>query len=98
MATRPRSSPSFFGGLRARELGGGRVPLPRASAARLPYLADLSSDPGGRGSGVIAVEHAGDPAIPFAISFCKVSEPGIFCPPFVFMRFFPDSDIERVKI
>uniref|UniRef100_A0A0D3FMU1 Uncharacterized protein n=1 Tax=Oryza barthii TaxID=65489 RepID=A0A0D3FMU1_9ORYZ len=74
MATRPRSSPSFFGGLRARELGGGRVPLPRASAARLPYLADLSSDPGGRGSGVIAVEHAGDPAIPFAISFCKAEQ------------------------
>ncbi|KAF0913147.1 hypothetical protein E2562_020278 [Oryza meyeriana var. granulata] len=72
MVTRPRSSPSFFGGLRARELSGGR--LPRASAARLPYLADLSSDPGGRGSGVIAVEHAGDPAIPFAISFCKAEQ------------------------
>ncbi|KAG8097876.1 hypothetical protein GUJ93_ZPchr0013g34187 [Zizania palustris] len=69
MATRPRPSPSFFGSLRAREVSGARVP--RVSAARLPYLADLSSDPGGRGSGVISVEHAGDPAIPFAISFCK---------------------------
>ncbi|KAL5210150.1 hypothetical protein ABZP36_005773 [Zizania latifolia] len=69
MATRPRSSPSFFGSLRAREISGAGAP--RVSAARLPYLADLSSDPGGRGSGVISVEHTGDPAIPFAISFCK---------------------------
>ncbi|XP_015690029.2 denticleless protein homolog [Oryza brachyantha] len=72
MATRPRSSPTFFGGLRARELSGARVP--RAAAARLPYLADLSSDPGGRGSGVIAVEHDGDRAVPFAISFCKAKQ------------------------
>jgi hypothetical protein len=68
MAMRPPSSRSFFGGLRARELSGGRG----ASAARLHYLSDLSSDPGGRGGGVISVEHSGDPAIPFAVSFCKV--------------------------
>jgi denticleless len=70
MATRRRLSPTFFGGLRARELGGASVSS-RATAG-LPYLADLSSDPGGRGGGVIAVEHSGDPAIPFAISFGKV--------------------------
>ncbi|KAM3294688.1 hypothetical protein ACQJBY_037523 [Aegilops geniculata] len=70
MATRP---PSFFGGLRARELSGGRGSA-RASAARLPYLSDLSSDPGDRGCGVISVEHSGDPAIPFAVSFCKVPQ------------------------
>uniref|UniRef100_A0A453H577 Uncharacterized protein n=1 Tax=Aegilops tauschii subsp. strangulata TaxID=200361 RepID=A0A453H577_AEGTS len=68
MAMRP---PSFFGGLRARELSGGRGSA-RASAARLPYLSDLSSDPGDRGCGVISVEHSGDAAIPFAVSFCKV--------------------------
>ncbi|KAF7047395.1 hypothetical protein CFC21_056331 [Triticum aestivum] len=70
MAMRP---PSFFGGLRARELSGGRGSA-RASAARLPYLSDLSSDPGDRGCGVISVEHSGDPAIPFAVSFCKVPQ------------------------
>lgn len=87
MAIRPRFSPSFFGGLRARELSGVRGS--RASAARLPYLSDLSSDPGGRGSGVIAVEHSGDPAIPFAISFCKVRLPYHGPPeiPFLFLRF-----------
>ncbi|KAG8062199.1 hypothetical protein GUJ93_ZPchr0003g18457 [Zizania palustris] len=74
MAVRPRPSPSFLGGLRARELNGGRVP--GVSAALPPYLADLSSDPGGRGSGVISVEHDGDPAIPFAVSFCKPTRMG----------------------
>ncbi|XP_020408984.1 uncharacterized protein [Zea mays] len=72
MATRRRLSPTFFGGLRARELGGASVSS-RATAG-LPYLADLSSDPGGRGGGVIAVEHSGDPAIPFAISFGKTAQ------------------------
>jgi denticleless len=70
--SRRRLSPTFFGGLRSRELGGAR------GAARLSYLADLSSDPGGRGGGVIAVEHSGDSAIPFAISFGKVRSPGSF--------------------
>jgi hypothetical protein len=46
--------------------------------AGLPYLADLSSDPGGRGGGVIAVDHSGDAAIPFAISFGKVRSLGSF--------------------
>ncbi|KAE8795612.1 denticleless protein [Hordeum vulgare] len=68
-----RRPPSFFGGLRARELSGGRAPA-RASAARLPYLSDLSSDPGGRGCGVISVEHSGVVAIPFAVSFCKAPQ------------------------
>jgi hypothetical protein len=79
---RPPSSSSFFGGLRARELSGGRG----ASAARLHYLSDLSSDPGGRGGGVISVEHSGDPAIPFAVSFCKVKacRPTDPKPPFPF--------------
>jgi denticleless len=71
MATRSHTSASFFGSLRARELGGSSS----CAASRLPYLADLSSDPGGRGGGVIAVEHSGDPAIPFAISFGKVWNP-----------------------
>ncbi|KAJ1294043.1 hypothetical protein BS78_01G116000 [Paspalum vaginatum] len=71
MATRRRLSPTFFGGLRARELGGSSS---SRAAAGLPYLADLSSDPGGRGGGVIAVEHSGDPAIPFAISFGKTAQ------------------------
>jgi denticleless len=70
MATRRRLSPTFFGGLRAREHGGASGSS-RATAG-LPYLADLSSNPGGRGGGVIAVEHSGDPVIPFAISFGKV--------------------------
>ncbi|GJN23643.1 hypothetical protein PR202_gb11308 [Eleusine coracana subsp. coracana] len=69
MATRRRTSASFFGGLCSRELGGAGDSS--RAAPRLPYLADLSSDPGGRGGGVIAVEHSGDPAIPFAISFGK---------------------------
>ncbi|KAI4998521.1 hypothetical protein ZWY2020_053863 [Hordeum vulgare] len=47
---------------------------PRASAAQLPYLSDLSSDPGGRGCGVISVEHSGVVAIPFAVSFCKAPQ------------------------
>jgi denticleless len=71
MATRSHTSASFFGSLRARELGGSSS----CASSRLPYLADLSSDPGGRGGGVIAVEHSGDPAIPFAISFGKVWNP-----------------------
>uniref|UniRef100_A0ACD5X5X3 Uncharacterized protein n=1 Tax=Avena sativa TaxID=4498 RepID=A0ACD5X5X3_AVESA len=74
MAMRPPSSHSFFGSLRARELSGGRGSSSRASAARLHYLSDLSSDPGGRGSGVISVEHSGDSAIPFAVSFCKTAQ------------------------
>ncbi|KAL6637087.1 hypothetical protein ACP70R_024659 [Stipagrostis hirtigluma subsp. patula] len=73
MATRRRCSPSFFGGLRARELCGAGASS-RAAAARIPYLADLSSDPGGRGGGVISVEHSGDPAIPFAVSFGKTAK------------------------
>ncbi|EER91037.1 hypothetical protein BDA96_01G132100 [Sorghum bicolor] len=72
MATRRRLSPTFFGGLRARELGGASG-CSRAMAG-LPYLADLSSDPGGRGGGVIAVDHSGDAAIPFAISFGKTAQ------------------------
>ncbi|XP_066327861.1 uncharacterized protein [Miscanthus floridulus] len=72
MATRRRLSPTFFGGLRARELGGSSG-CSRAMAG-LPYLADLSSDPGGRGGGVIAVDHSGDAAIPFAISFGKTAQ------------------------
>ncbi|XP_066386311.1 uncharacterized protein [Miscanthus floridulus] len=72
MATRRRPSPTFFGGLRARELGGASG-CSRAMAG-LPYLADLSSDPGIRGGGVIAVDHSGDAAIPFAISFGKTAQ------------------------
>ncbi|ONM08028.1 Transducin/WD40 repeat-like superfamily protein [Zea mays] len=72
MATRRRLSPTFFGGLRAREHGGASGSS-RATAG-LPYLADLSSNPGGRGGGVIAVEHSGDPVIPFAISFGKTAQ------------------------
>ena len=75
MAMRPPSSRSFFGGLRTRELSGASGSSSRASASRLHYLSDLSSDPGGPGSGVISVEHSGDSAIPFAVSFCKVSLP-----------------------
>ncbi|CAL4935414.1 unnamed protein product [Urochloa decumbens] len=70
--SRRRLSPTFFGGLRSRELGSAGSSSRRA--ARLPYLADLSSDPGGRGGGVIAVEHSGDPAIPFAVSFGKTAQ------------------------
>ncbi|OEL24607.1 Denticleless protein-like protein [Dichanthelium oligosanthes] len=72
--SRRRLSPTFFGGLRYRELGGAGGSSSSRGAARLPYLADLSSDPGGRGGGVIAVEHSGDPAIPFAISFGKTAQ------------------------
>jgi len=76
--SRRRLSPTFFGGLRGRELGGaGGSSSSSRAAVRLPYLADLSSDPGGRGGGVISVEHSGDPAIPFAISFGKVRIPGL---------------------
>ncbi|WVZ60195.1 hypothetical protein U9M48_010248 [Paspalum notatum var. saurae] len=74
MATRRRLSPTFFGGLRARELGGAGGSSSSRAAAGLPFLADLSSDPGGRGGGVVAVEHCGDPAIPYAISFGKTAQ------------------------
>ncbi|CAN6281791.1 unnamed protein product [Urochloa humidicola] len=72
--SRRRLSPTFFGGLRSRELGGAGRSSSCRGAARLPYLADLSSDPGGCGGGVIAVEHSGDSAIPFAISFGKTAQ------------------------
>jgi denticleless len=72
MAMWPPSSSSFFGGLWARELSGSSGAFAHASAARLHYLSDLSSDPGGHGSGVISIEQFGNPAIPFAVSFCKI--------------------------
>ncbi|XP_020098067.1 denticleless protein homolog [Ananas comosus] len=55
------SSSSFFRDLRARELG----------ASKAPNLADLSSDLGGRGRGVLAVEHFGGSTPPLAISSSK---------------------------
>nr|CAD1832533.1 unnamed protein product [Ananas comosus var. bracteatus] len=58
------SSSSFFGDLRARELGASKAP-------NLPYIADLSSDLGGRGRGVLAVEHFGGSTPPLAISSSK---------------------------
>ncbi|XP_062213300.1 uncharacterized protein LOC133914178 [Phragmites australis] len=76
MVMRRRTSASFFGGLLTRELGGAGASS--RGAARLPYLADLSSDPGGRGGGVISVEHSGDPAIPFAVSFGKTAKTSQF--------------------
>ncbi|WOL17609.1 denticleless protein [Canna indica] len=38
-----------------------------------PYFGDLSSDPGGPGSGVLAVEHDGVSTPPTALSFCKMN-------------------------
>ncbi|CAL9050312.1 unnamed protein product [Musa banksii] len=57
---------SFFGDLRSRELNGFRV-------RKRPYLGDLSSEPGGFGTGVLSVEHSGTTTPPTAVSFCKTS-------------------------
>ncbi|CAL9151937.1 unnamed protein product [Musa hybrid cultivar] len=57
---------SFFGDLRSRELNGFRV-------RKRPYLGDLSSEPGGFGTGVLSVEHSGATTPPTAVSFCKTS-------------------------
>ncbi|XP_026660350.1 denticleless protein homolog isoform X2 [Phoenix dactylifera] len=49
-------------------------PLPLASLVRKrPYLGDLSSEPSGLGTGVVAIEHDGVSTPPLAISFCKTS-------------------------
>lgn len=69
----PRHSTSLVGGLQGLELSGG-MDSSSASAARLPCLSELSSDSGDGGSGIVSVEHSGDPAIPFAVSFCKAPQ------------------------
>ncbi|KAF8378243.1 hypothetical protein HHK36_029582 [Tetracentron sinense] len=56
--------PSFFQDLKSRELNGFRV-------RKRPYFGDLSSDSGGFGAGVLAIEHDGDETPPLAVSFCK---------------------------
>ncbi|THU71921.1 hypothetical protein C4D60_Mb04t06610 [Musa balbisiana] len=52
--------------------GGGRGNEP-GSVRKRPYLGDLSSEPGGFGTGVLSVEHSGATTPPTAVSFCKTS-------------------------
>ncbi|XP_072980083.1 uncharacterized protein [Typha angustifolia] len=64
MAQRWTHSSSLFGDLRTRELDGFRV-------SKIPYIGDLSSESGGLGAGVLAVEHFGASTPPLAVCFCK---------------------------
>ncbi|KAK9108164.1 hypothetical protein Syun_024175 [Stephania yunnanensis] len=60
--TAPSSSSSFFRDLKSRELNGIRV-------RKRPRFDDLSSD-----SGIISIEHGGNPNPPLAVSFCNMIE------------------------
>ncbi|KAJ4762780.1 transducin family protein / WD-40 repeat family protein [Rhynchospora pubera] len=66
MARRLRSS-SFFGDLSTREIHGLKV-------SKAFNICDFSSDPGGRGNGVLSVEHRGSFTLPLSLSFCKSTE------------------------
>ncbi|KAK1299111.1 hypothetical protein QJS10_CPB14g00065 [Acorus calamus] len=59
-----KSSPSFFRGLKTRELNGFRV-------RKTPSFADLRSDGGGRGFGVVKIQHEIGGTPPFSVSFFK---------------------------
>ncbi|KAK1281076.1 hypothetical protein QJS04_geneDACA002753 [Acorus gramineus] len=59
-----KSSLSFFRGLKTRELNGFRV-------RRTPSFADLRSDGGGRGFGVVKIQHEIGGTPPFSVSFFK---------------------------
>ncbi|KAF3323229.1 denticleless protein [Carex littledalei] len=63
---RIRSS-SFFGDLSVREIYGLKV-------SRAFKICDYSSDLGGRGNGVLSVEHHGSFTPPISLSFCKTPE------------------------
>lgn len=86
------SSHSFW----SRPCRGSPCPL---VVRKRPYLGDLSSEPGGFGTGVLSVEHSGATTPPTAVSFCKVptSFP-ILCllwPPILFTTLNPPSSMKN---